>query len=85
MDHSPGLPRFAATLGTESRNDRNPNGVVTLLGQTVCLVEMLEMYIEYGLEALFVLWLIHVLPLMMPATRRNPVGVEGSRATGFPG
>src|SRR5437667_12128367 len=28
--HSPGLPRFAATLGTELRNDRNPNGVVTV-------------------------------------------------------
>jgi len=84
MDHSPGLPRFAATLGTESGNDRNPNGVVTLLGQTVCLVEKLEVYIDYRLEALFVLWLIRALPLIMRAIRRNPVGVEGSHVDGFP-
>ncbi len=50
----------------------------------VCLVEMLE-YIYYGLETLFVLWLIRALPLMMRATRRNPVGVEGAHANGFPG
>src|SRR5260370_38587871 len=37
MKHSPGLPRLAATLGTEITNDRNPNGVVTV-SQTVCLV-----------------------------------------------
>ena len=29
-EHSPGLPRLAATLGTELRNERNPNGVVTV-------------------------------------------------------
>jgi hypothetical protein len=31
--HSPGLSRFAATLGTEVRNDLNPNGVVSFLGK----------------------------------------------------
>ena len=30
LEHSPGLPRFAATLGTEVRSAPNPNGVVTL-------------------------------------------------------
>ena len=35
MDHSPGLLRFAATLGTELRNDRNPNGVVRFLGKSL--------------------------------------------------
>jgi hypothetical protein len=29
MHHSPGLPRLAATLGTELWNGRNPIGVVT--------------------------------------------------------
>jgi len=37
-EHSPGLPRFAATLGTELSNGRNPNnGVVT-----VFLTQVLE-------------------------------------------
>jgi hypothetical protein len=50
--HSPGLPCFAATLGTELGNKSNPNGVVT------CLVEMLKAYSNYGLETGCLLWMI---------------------------
>ena len=31
LEYSPGLLRFAATLGTELWNSRNPNGVMTVL------------------------------------------------------
>jgi hypothetical protein len=76
-EHSPGLPRFAATLGTMARNDRNPNGVVSFFAKTVCLIQVV--YGRFRGRRVIV-------------ERHNPVGVErfmqtfsqGSRETRQP-